>query len=306
MDGFGLRPLAGGFSGETFLADAAGEQSVVRIYGERGAARGPAAPEIDAALLRLVRGLLPVPEVLDVRRADPSAGTPGMLVTSLLPGTRLDLVLPVLDDGGRQRVGRELGALLGRLAQMPMVRAGLFLDGDLRIEPFPPGDLVDFVGSLRSGTALADWTDDDFDGLLEVADAAQSQLEEVRRTCLVHSDFNPKNLLVDEETLAVTGVLDWEYAHAGSPVTDLGNLLRFHRDPGFVDEVLSTFGDQVPDVLTQARAADLFALTDLAGRRTENPVAEQAHRLLLEVAQTGDLHAWPFEPEGAGGRGPLC
>ena len=297
MDGFGLQPLAGGFSGETFVADAAGERTVVRVYGERSAWRGPAASEVDAGVLRLVRGLLPVPEVLEVRRADPSAGSPGMLVTELLPGTRLDLLLPTLDDVGRAKVGRELGGLLARLAQMPMPRAGLFVDGDLRVDPFPVTDLAEFVRSRRAGTALADWSSDDFVRLLEVADAAQSHLDGVRRTCLVHSDFNPKNVLVDPEHLVVTGLLDWEFAHAGLPVTDLGNLLRFERDRVLAGAVLEVFRAAVPDaggdVLTRARAADLYALTDLAARRGENPVAERAHALLLTVARSGDLHALP-------------
>ena len=88
MDAFGLEPLVGGHSGETFLADAAGERTVVRVYGQRSAGRGPEAPRVDAAVLALVRGLLPVPEVLEVRRADPVNGSPGLLFTSFLPGTR--------------------------------------------------------------------------------------------------------------------------------------------------------------------------------------------------------------------------
>ena len=40
VDGYGLQPLAGGHSGETFLAEAAGERTVVRIYGERSARPG--------------------------------------------------------------------------------------------------------------------------------------------------------------------------------------------------------------------------------------------------------------------------
>ena len=101
MDAFGLEPLAGGHSGETFLADAAGERTVVRIYGERSAWRGAEAPQVDAAVLALVRGLLPVPEVLEVRRAD-ATGSPGLLVTTFLPGTRLELLLPDLDPGGHE------------------------------------------------------------------------------------------------------------------------------------------------------------------------------------------------------------
>lgn len=298
MDGHGLAPLDGGFSGETFLAEAAGERTVVRIYAHRGAQRGPAAVDVDAAVLRLVRGLLPVPEVLEVRRPDANAGTPGLLITSFLAGERLDTALPRLDADVRAAVATELGTLLGRLAQMPFLSPGVFVDGSLRVEPHPAAaDLPAWVASHRQDTALAEWPQRDYDGLLAVADRAQGRLDEIGRTCLVHSDFNPKNLLVDPASGRVTGLLDWEFAHAGMPVSDLGNLLRFEREPAFVEAVLSSYvasvPDAAPDLLERARAADLFALVDLAGRRGENPVTEAADALLREVARTGDLGAVP-------------
>ncbi|MGZ4535332.1 MAG: phosphotransferase family protein [Nocardioidaceae bacterium] len=293
---FGMRPLAGGFSGETFLAESAGERTVVRIYAQRGSSRGAAAVEVDAAMLRLVRGLLPVPEVLEVRRPDPAAGTPALLVTSFLPGERLDLLLPRLDEDARRTVAARLGVVLGRLAQMPVLRPGFFVDGDLRVEPMAGGDLVEFVRGHRASTALAAWDAAAYDGLLAVADRAQTLLDRVDRVTVVHSDFNPKNLLVDPDTLEVTGVLDWEFAHAGLPVTDLGNLLRFERDAAFAEGVVAAFRASVPDagadVLDLARAADLYALVDLAGRRGSHEVADRAHNLLSAIACTGDLHAW--------------
>ncbi|MGZ6784602.1 MAG: phosphotransferase family protein [Nocardioidaceae bacterium] len=293
---FGMRPLAGGFSGETFLAESAGERTVVRIYAQRGSSRGAAAVEVDAAMLRLVRGLLPVPEVLEVRRPDPAAGTPALLVTSFLPGERLDLLLPRLDEDARRTVAARLGVVLGRLAQMPVLRPGFFVDGDLRVEPMAGGDLVEFVRGHRASTALAAWDAAAYDGLLAVADRAQTLLDRVDRVTVVHSDFNPKNLLVDPDTLEVTGVLDWEFAHAGLPVTDLGNLLRFERDAAFAEGVVAAFRASVPDagadVLDLARAADLYALVDLAGRRGSHEVADRAHNLLYAIACTGDLHAW--------------
>ncbi len=294
---FDMAPLPGGHSGETFLAEAAGERTVVRLYVGRGARRGPEAVAVDAAVLRLVHGLLPVADVLEARRPDAVAGAPGLLVTSFLPGTRLDLLLPDLDDGACSTVGRRLGELVARLACMPLPQRGLFADGDLRVEPFPGDDLVAFVESRRAGTALAAWSPHAYGALLDLADRAQAVLDGVRRTCLVHSDLNPKNLLVDPDTLAVTGLVDWEFAHAGLPVTDLGNLLRFDREPAFADAVVATYRERVVDaseaLLDQARAADLTALVDLAGRRGENPVAERAHALLEAVASSGDLHTEP-------------
>jgi aminoglycoside phosphotransferase (APT) family kinase protein len=298
MDGYGMAPLEGGFSGETFVAESAGERTVVRIYAQRGAARGATAVEVDAAVLRLVRGLLPVPEVLEARRPDPEAGTPGLLVTSFLPGQRLDLCLPSLPERARVLVGTELGRVLARLAQMPFLDAGRFADGTLRLEPFPGGaDLPEWVASHRRGSALETWPQREYDALLDVSVHAQALLDGIGRASLVHSDFNPKNLLVDPAAGRVTGVLDWEFAHAGLPVTDLGNLLRFEREPVFADAVLAAYVEGVPDAspetLERARAADLFALVDLAGRRGENPVTERADALLRAVARTGDLSAVP-------------
>ena len=294
-----LTPLAGGWSGETFVAEAAGERSVVRIYA-RPSHRGEAAHEVDAALLRLVRGLVPVPEVLEVRRADPGADLPALLVTSYLPGERGDLLLPRLDDRARAELGRRLGDLLADLGGMPQLKAGPFVDGELAVGSFTVGD--EPLDGLPAMVELVEpslgwWTPEELAGLREVAVDAQALLDTVGRCCLVHSDFNPKNLLVDPGSLVVTGLLDWEFAHAGHPFTDLGNLLRFEREPGFTAAVLEAYvarrGGSADEALALARAADLWALLDLAPRRAANPVAEQADRLLRAIARSRDTRALP-------------
>lgn len=297
MDFASLTPLEGGWSGQTFLAEVAGERHVVRIYAEPGA-RGDQAHEVDAALLRLVRGLLPVADVLEVRRSDPATGMPALLVTSLLPGERGDLVLPRLTDAQQATFGREVGALVAALGGMPQLRPGPFVDGDLRIGTFGGnGDdgLVEWVAAHEQ--RLAHWPAEMRDGLFEVAVQAQADLDDVVRTCLVHGDLNPKNVLVDPETLQVTGLVDWEFAHAGHPFTDLGNVLRFDRQPAYVDAVLAACSERHDTEPTQAlhlaRAADLWALVDLAARRGQNPVADRAERLLRAVAVERDRHAWP-------------
>lgn len=290
--GMSLQPLEGGWSGETFLAEAGGERTVVRIYADP---RHPAeAAEITASLLRLVRGLLPVPEVREVRRPDPRAGTPALLVTELLPGVRGDLLLPTLDSDGLRRAGAAVGRVAATLAGMPTLRAGLFVDGDLAIEPFD-ADLTAWVESHREPLAARGWTADDLERLDAVAADAQALLDTVGRSCLVHSDLNPKNLLLDTDTLAVTGVLDWEFSHSGHPYTDLGNLLRFDRLPEYVDGVLAAWTDRhgtpADRALDLARAADLFALVELASRTGENPVATAAEARLRAIARSGDVHA---------------
>ncbi len=285
--GGSLEPIEGGWSGETFLAEAGGERSVVRVFGAER--HRPEAPEVQAALLDLLRGLLPVPEVREVRRGDASAGIPGLLVVEHLPGVRGDLLVADLDDAGARRMGAAVGRTAATLAGMPTLRAGLWADADLRIEPFDTGGLDAWVEAHRDRLAL------DFDRLLDVADEAQDLLDSVTQSCVVHSDLNPKNLLLDPTTLELTGVLDWEYSHSGHPFTDLGNVLRFDRRPSYVDGVLGAWTDRhggdPADALTLARAADLWALVELASRAAANPVAARAAQQLGAIAGSGDLHA---------------
>lgn len=291
--GVGLQPLEGGWSGETFVAEAGGERTVVRVFADP---RHPAeAAEILAALHRLVRDLLPVPEVLEVRRAAPDVGTPALLVTSFLSGVRGDLVLPTLDDAGLRRLGEAFGEVAATLAGMPTLRSGTWADGELGIEPYDLA-LTSWVEAHRA--PLEDrWSAADLDRLLDFAADAQARLDAVRRTCVVHSDLNPKNLLVDPESLTVTGVLDWEFCHSGHPATDVGNLLRFDRAPAYVDGVLGAWSDRHgadrEELLELGRAADLAALVELAGRAGENPVATRADENLRAIVRSGDVHAAP-------------
>ncbi|MCY7395139.1 MAG: phosphotransferase [Nocardioides sp.] len=290
MDFSSLTPLPGGWSGATFLAEAGGERSVVRIYAAVSE-RGPVAHEVDAALLHLVRGLVPVPEVLEVVPADIARERPALLVTSYVEGARADVLLPTLDEAGRRSLGATLGGLVADLGGMPQLRWGPFLDATLRLGSF--GDLDGQPAWVQAQEPrLVHLSSDELDGLRQVALDAQTLLDTVTRVCLVHSDLNPKNLLVDPETLAVTALVDWEFAHAGHPYTDLGNLLRFERDPDFTQAVLDAYAARravsSADALALARAADLWALVELAGRRHDNPVAARADRLLRAIAWTRD------------------
>lgn len=65
---------------------------------------------------------------------------------------------------------------------------------------------------------------------------------------IVHGDFGPQNMLFDLQRDAVTGVLDWESAHLGSPIEDLAWtewIVRMHH-PGALDALDALFGG-LPD-----------------------------------------------------------
>ncbi len=290
-------PLAGGWSGRTFLSEDSDEPVVVRLFPPE---EDPDRIRAHAAVLRLVNGLVPVPGVLDIVFGDPAAGRPGMLMTEFVAGRRADLVLPTLDDDDLGLVARRLVEVAADLAGMPFLSAGTFIGPELHLEEFrgpegrPLTDLADWVD--LHAHVFGTWSRQERVGLADVADRAQDLLDASGRIALAHSDFNPKNLLLDDN-LGIAAVVDWEYAHAGHPFTDLGNLLRFERAPGFAEPALRCWcerrGGTPQQALETARAADLWALIDLAGRVDRHPIVERATGLLRAIAGSRDLHASP-------------
>ncbi|MCK5928577.1 phosphotransferase family protein [uncultured Nocardioides sp.] len=298
----GLEPMEGGWSGRTFLAEAGGERTVVRVYDPDD----HDGPTRDAAVLALgsavLAGCAPVPSVVEVRDGDAASGAPGLLLTEHLPGTRGDLLLPALDEPGLAAAGAALGEVVARLAGTVQLRAGRFADASLTIEAWePPWDaalLEELVEVLAPRLGLDDPEVRELSALCRHADDV---LAGASGACLVHGDLNPKNLLLVRDPdatgggVSVSGVLDWEFAHAGSPWADLGNLLRFDRAPAYVDALLGTVAERrgvdVATLVERARAADLVAVMELATRRGDNPVADLAHRQLVAMVRRGDLHA---------------
>lgn len=83
---------------------------------------------------------------------------------------------------------------------------------------------------------------------------------------LVHGDFRPGNLLfVGDDRPRVTGVLDWEAALLGDPLTELGYLLLRWRDDGdptpSLEGIRDRHGDDSPDAVAEVK------------RRNENGLA---------------------------------
>lgn len=292
-----VAPLSGGYSGETFLLTSAGEQAVLRLY-----ARRPERAAVDQALLERVRGLLPVPRVLEASLVPEGPGRPPFLLLEALPGDRLDVVLPAADALLRRRLGEAVAGVLVLLATERMPRTGWFADARLDPEPFPApaADPARWLEAHLGAPWFARLPRADREALRAVSGRARELAGGRGRVALVHGDFNPKNLLVDPATGGVTGVLDWEFGYAGAPLADVGNLLRFETDREFTAAVAAGYAERAPDVpadwVEVARALDLMAVIDLAARPDPNPAVDGARRLLRATARAGDLAAGRPQP----------
>jgi aminoglycoside phosphotransferase (APT) family kinase protein len=295
----GVVRLAGGFSNAVVRADAGGGPPpvVVRFPG-----LGAPAVRRETLLAERLAGTVPVPEVLFADPDDNVAGRP-CLITAWADGCAASEVLAEGGAGDGFQLGLALGATLGAVGRLQFARGGLL---DERLEPSCDAWFVDTaaetVGFMRVwlepggdvrpalGPEAADaW-------LSRIAEAAPALRAVDGARSLVHSDYNPKNLMVRRGSRGwqVTAVLDWEYAFAGSPLADAGNLLRFAdtyppRFAAGVEEGLMSAGvDLAPDWRMIAGLLDCVAQADLIARRgPDDALGRRVRDLVLRRLAAG-------------------
>lgn len=203
----GLRRLSGGASRETWsldLVDGTSRGLILQRVRPGTVSGGPGMTG-EAALMRAAARLgVPVPTVL----ADDDGAVAGSpcIVTERLEGETIARKLLRDEEWAtaRQRLVRQAGEALAAIH---------------RIDP-------GVAPSLKGGDQLEQLRQmlDGFDQPLPAFELGLRWLEAHRptspRTTVVHGDFRLGNLFVDHDGLA--GVLDWELAHLGDPVEDLG------------------------------------------------------------------------------------
>jgi aminoglycoside phosphotransferase (APT) family kinase protein len=268
--------LSGGYRNRnTLVRTAAGERFVLRQYLQ---ADGRRASAIEAAVLARLTGRVPVAEVVAADLDGAATGRPAMLCR-FVPGVLLKAALS--DTGPAADLGRTAGLTLAAIGELTFDGPGMFADASLRTSDAElPGSLPDFVARcLSSGPAASVLSDEERAAIMRLAGSAQSHVHAAPTVSqLVHSDFNPKNILVreDQGSWTVAAVLDWEFAFSGSSLVDVGNMLRFPEDlpPGFAAAFVAGFaegGGLLPDDWQEiSLALDLFALADLLTRPAEH------------------------------------
>ncbi|HEY7142651.1 MAG TPA: aminoglycoside phosphotransferase family protein [Streptosporangiaceae bacterium] len=168
-----------------------GDGSVVVKHYQGPGARVRAGRE--QAVLRALRGQIPVPAVLDSAQAS--------LTLSFMAGQQGQELLAA---GHGASVLRACGGMLRRIHQLDAGQAAAALGSVMA-----PGQV------------------------------------------LTHGDYGPQNVLLDPATLAVTAVLDWEWARAGVPVADLAWcewIVRMHHpgEAGLLGAFFAGYGGAIP------------------------------------------------------------
>lgn len=282
-----VQPLTGGRANTNYRVQIAGSPRpvVLRIY-----TRDPAACRRDAALFRLVRDRVPVPELLFADASGTRYERP-YAVLSWIEG------IPLI--GGLHEapyaVGRAVGEALAAIGAHTFPQAGFFTP-DLAVSRPPHGAAVPFLDHiehcLATGAAAQLGEPLATEVRAFVRQHAASLPPEPRPAALVHGDYKAGNLLLRhaDDCWLVAGVLDWEFAFAGPPVFDLSILLRYADDlpPDFERGVVAGFtgagGVLPPEWKRTVRLLDFVNLCDFL--RTPGGGAALVDEVTGLIAQT--------------------
>jgi aminoglycoside phosphotransferase (APT) family kinase protein len=132
----------------------------------------------------------------------------------------------------RRRLARQCGEILAKLHKADVEGSGLARV----LEEFTPGHAVRKTHSayleLETPQPMIDYT----------VRWLMANLPDERPPTLVHSDFRNGNLIVDPKK-GVVAVLDWELAHIGDPMRDLGWITTRSWRFGVPEKPVGGFGE---------------------------------------------------------------
>lgn len=260
------------------------ERYVLRRHQPSGSRTRRNTCAVEAALLRRVAATVPVADLVATDPYGQATGAP-LLLYRYVEGVPLDALLSRRPGASEAaELGAAVGETLARISLVELAGPGqLSGPGRFHDETLTPADrasdaeLLPFVERCLAGArAGCPLTAADADALRGLAARTAHHVAAVRgHDRLVHHDFNPKNVLVRQERgrWRVGAVLDWEQAFSGSPLYDVGNMLRFaHLYPpefaeGFVAGCRNGDGSGggllPPGWRALSRALDLFTLADI-------------------------------------------
>jgi aminoglycoside phosphotransferase (APT) family kinase protein len=293
----GAETLGGGYRNENIRVVTDRGSYVLRRYSRTGADAAVAERTcaVEAALAaRLASAAVPAAEVIAADPAGTAAGQP-LLLARHVPGIMVSQAVAA-DPGSAGELGAAAGRALAAVGSVTFSRPGAFTGPDLVPSAADwPASLPDFADScLRSASAASALSRGEIGGLRALAAAADPLVRaaaDARQ--LVHSDYNGKNLLAVEHggQWSISAVLDWEFAFSGSPLTDVGNMLRFRdaHPPGFADGFAAGYRDAggalPPRWREISQALDLYALFDFLTRPPEHRYFGKAVSVLRSLLE---------------------
>lgn len=273
-----IERLSGGFRNENFkITTRAHDEYLLRISGNPRQQL-----EAELSVLNSLRGKVSVPQVLEYQLENTHLNKHVVLL-QLLPGRPLCEVEDSLATAQAQDIAQQLGGELAAIHEIDFEQSG-FLGSHFTVaKPFTSfsHSFYEYVEQCLADSRLKERLPTPDQQRLDcLFQDNRPRIEAIAQTTsLVHSDFNQKNILVEQRSgrWKVTGILDWEFAFAGCPLIDFGNFFRFEEEqptayrPALLEAYHNSGGHLVDDWHELAQLLDLIAMLLFLTREEDSP-----------------------------------
>ena len=156
---------------------------------------------------------VPVPLMIDINEDQEILGAPFMLMQQL-DGVAASPFTPDVYSPNEQKLGEQFWSILGEIAKKD-IEDDFINQFDNTGNPCWKQELDKWIAVIREDSISVE-------PILEagIRKLYENEPKESKKKSLVHGDYRNGNFLFMEDR--ITGILDWEMAHIGDPLEDLG------------------------------------------------------------------------------------
>ncbi len=157
-------------------------------------------------------------------------------ITKFMPGNHLENLLQSEATLNLSKLMYKVGIMLSRIRIFNFSEPGFF-DKDLNIISRSTSNeilLTHIAGCLSNQNVITVLGSETIQRLTNYFDQSKHLFPAESEHFLVHGDFDPANILINEinNEWEISGILDWEFAFSGSYLWDVANMLRYaHKMP---------------------------------------------------------------------------
>ncbi len=235
---------------------------ILRIY-----LRDKLAAYREQKLAALIKKSIPIPEIYFVGECEGHR----FAITEYMPGLSLRELLLTPPKAHIESLMVQVGLILASIQRYQFPTSGFF-DEDLKIrEPLSRQSYITYARECLAYPMVGEVIGQESIGKInEMLEKYGPFFPDETQTHLVHGDYGPENILVDqvEGQWKITAILDWEFAYSGSTLCDVSNMLRYahHMPPIFEEAFLTGLAQREVILPPQWRiSVYLFDLISLLG-----------------------------------------
>lgn len=228
--------ISGGCANLNIKINLVNEQKpfILRIY-----VRDKAAAYREQKLAQLLKEAVPLPDIYFIGDCEGYR----YAITEYMSGMSLRDLLLNHPHESMQNVMGEAGQILSAIQSHEFSTSGFF-DADLKVSH--PTSRQSYITEARDclthPTVVTQFGKENIATIEAILTQYGLLFPGEDQTHLVHGDYDPANILVNkiEGQWKITALLDWEFAHSGSTLCDVANMLRYahHMPPIFEDAFL--------------------------------------------------------------------